>query len=84
MVIHVVALETTFTFVHRTRGPQAFLAPIHVGTVDQDLAVSPKKSLTLCIAHYLNTKQDSGWVATHTGLEPVTSSVTGWRSTLLN
>ena len=46
--------------------------------------VSFKKSLTLCIAHYLNTKQDSGWVATYTGLEPVTSSMIGWRSTLLN
>ena len=38
--------------------------------MDQDLAVSPKKSLTLCIAHYLNTKQDSGWVATLAGYGP--------------
>ena len=45
--------------------------------VDQDLAVSPKKSLTLCIAHYLNTKQDSGWVVLRTRIERV---IQEWKS----
>ena len=46
--------------------------------VDHDLAVSPKKeSLTLCIAHYLNTKQDSGWVVTLAGYGPANSALKG-------
>ena len=45
--------------------------------VDQDLAVNPKKSLTLCIAHYLNTKQDSGWVVTLAGYGPANSALKG-------
>ena len=39
--------------------------------------VSFKKSLTLCIAHYLNTKQDSGWVVLRTRIEQV---VQEWKS----
>ena len=42
--------------------------------------VSFKKSLTLCIAHYLNTKQDSGWVVLSAGIEPAS---TAWRATNL-
>ena len=39
--------------------------------------VSFKKSLTLCIAHYLNTKQDSGWVVTLAGYGPANSALKG-------
>ena len=39
--------------------------------------VSFKKSLTLCIAHYLNTKQDSGWVVLRTRIERV---IQEWKS----
>ena len=42
--------------------------------------VSFKKSLTLCIAHYLNTKQDSGWVVLSAGIEPTSAA---WRATNL-
>lgn len=71
-------------FFRRTKGPQVSLVSICAERWTRTLRSALKKSLTLCIAHYLNTKQNSGWVATYTGLEPVTSSVTGWRSTLLN
>ena len=36
-----------------------------------------KKSPTLCIAHYLNTKQDSGWVVLRTRIERV---IQEWKS----
>ena len=45
---------------------------------DQDLVVNPKKeSPTLCIAHYLNTKQDFGWVVLRTRIERV---IQEWKS----
>ena len=45
---------------------------------DQDLVVNPKKeSPTLCIAHYLNTKQDFGWVVTLAGHGPANSALKG-------
>ena len=41
------------------------------------IVVSFKKSLTLCIAHYPNTKQDSGWVVLRTRIERV---IQEWKS----
>ena len=41
------------------------------------IVVRFKKSLTLCIAHYLNTKQDSGWVVTLAGYDPANSALKG-------
>ena len=41
------------------------------------IVVSFKKSPTLCIAHYLNTKQDSGWVVLRTRIERV---IQEWKS----
>lgn len=57
-------------FFCRTKGPQVSLVSICAERWTRTLRSALKKSLTLCIAHYLNTKQNSGWVVTLAGYDP--------------